>query len=116
MFVAVGVDCEGGDQHQVVFDLQAVDLAHHQVQLGQVRRLSASHSADCATNRREAADFEVPSLARRDSSPSGQASPRTAAGTLRREVLRIGEHSIHECDNSVTSLPAFCPDHSLRKS
>ena len=64
--VAVGVDCEGGDQHQVVFDLQAVDLAHHQVQLGQVRRLSASHSADCATNRREAADFEVPSLARRD--------------------------------------------------
>jgi hypothetical protein len=65
-FVAVGVDCEGGDQHQVVFDLQAVDLAHHQVQPGQVRRLSASHSADYATNRREARRLRGAVLARRD--------------------------------------------------
>jgi len=66
VFVAVGVDCEGGDQHQVVFDLQAVDLAHHQVQLGQVRRLSASHSARLRHKPARGRRFRGAPLARRD--------------------------------------------------
>jgi len=35
MFVAVCIDPERADQHQIVADVQAVDLDHQQVQLGQ---------------------------------------------------------------------------------
>src|SRR5262249_33077747 len=37
--VAFGIDPERGDEHQIVADVQAVDLDHQQVQLRQVRRL-----------------------------------------------------------------------------
>ena len=45
---------------------------------------SASRSADSATNRREAADFEVPSPAMTGRSPSGS---RTARLSLRVDTL-----------------------------
>jgi hypothetical protein len=106
VFVAVGVDCEGGDQHQVVFDLQTVDRS--EASQPATRPTAPQTGARPSTSRCRPLRVET-------SLPSGQASPRTAAGTLRREVLRIGEHSIHECDNSVTSLPAFCPDHSPKE-
>ena len=38
MFVAFAIDTESGDQHQIVADMQPVDLDDQQVQLGQVRR------------------------------------------------------------------------------
>jgi len=37
MFAAVCIDPERGDQHQIVADVQAVDLDHQKVQLGQIR-------------------------------------------------------------------------------
>ena len=36
MFVAFAINAEGGDQHQVVADVQPVDLDDQEVQLGQV--------------------------------------------------------------------------------
>jgi hypothetical protein len=38
MFVAFSINAEGSDQHQVVADVQPVDLDDQEVQLGQVRR------------------------------------------------------------------------------
>ena len=34
MLIAVAVDAEGGDQHQVVANMQAIDLDDQQVELG----------------------------------------------------------------------------------
>ena len=53
MFVAVPIDAERGDQHQVVADVKPVDLDDQEVQLGQVRRLRftaqrPSQSSACA--------------------------------------------------------------------
>src|SRR6266567_8092869 len=79
MFMTFCINAEGGDQHEVIADVQPVDLDDQEVQLGQVRR-----SADSATNRREAADFEVPSPAMTGRSPSGS---RTARLSLRVDTL-----------------------------
>ena len=38
MFVVFSINAEGSDQHQVVADVQPVDLDDQEVQLGQVRR------------------------------------------------------------------------------
>jgi hypothetical protein len=59
MFAAVCIDPEGGDQHHIVADVQAVDLDHQRSSSDRSDAIhSASRSADSATNRREAADFE----------------------------------------------------------
>jgi hypothetical protein len=34
MLIAVAIDAEGGDQHQVVANMQAIDLDDQQVELG----------------------------------------------------------------------------------
>src|SRR5262249_56082297 len=38
MFVAVSINAEGSNQHQIVADVQPVDLDDQEVQLGQARR------------------------------------------------------------------------------
>ena len=78
MLIAVAVDAEGGDQHRSLpictpSILDKSDAIH-----------LASRSADSATNRREAADFEVPSPAMIGRSPSGS---RTARLSLRVDTL-----------------------------
>jgi hypothetical protein len=83
MLIAVPIDAKGGDQHQVLANVQAVELDDQQVELGQVRRHPrARRSADSATNRREAADFEVPSPAIVGRSPSGTARLSLRVDTL----------------------------------
>ena len=85
MFVAVSINAEGSDQHQIVADVQPVDLDDQEVQLGQVRRHPRGQPfCHRATNRREAADFEVPSPAVTGRSPSGS---RTARLSLRVDTL-----------------------------
>ena len=62
-------------------------LDDQQVEIGRVDAIhSASRSADSATNRREAADFEVPSPAMIGRSPSGSRKARLS--------LRV-EHQVH---------------------
>jgi hypothetical protein len=74
-----------GDQHQVVANMQAIDLDDQQVELGQVGRHPLGQLfGDSATNRREAADFEVPSPVMIGTSPSGS---RTARLSLRVDTL-----------------------------
>jgi hypothetical protein len=86
MFVAFSINAEGSDQHQVVADVQPVNLDDQEVQLGRVRRhpLGQPFCRQGATNRREAADFEVPSPAVTGRSPS--VSP-TARLSLRVDTL-----------------------------
>src|SRR5947199_586035 len=85
MLMAVCINAEGGDQHEVIADVQPVDLDDQEVQFGQVRRHPLGQPfSDSATNRREAADFEVPSPAMTGRSPSGS---RTARLSLRVDTL-----------------------------
>jgi hypothetical protein len=80
--LAFSINAEGGDQHQVVADVQPVDLDDQEVQLGQVRCHPLGQcSADSATNRREAAD--VPSPAMTGRSPSGSRTARPACASTR---------------------------------
>jgi hypothetical protein len=62
MFAAVGIDPEHGDQHQVVADVQAVDLDHQQVQLRQVLDLRALYSRELPPRQRSSL---IPRLAGR---------------------------------------------------
>ena len=49
MLMAVCINAEGGDQHEVIADVQPVDLDDQEVQFGQVRRhpLGQSFSRQC---------------------------------------------------------------------
>ena len=83
--MAFTIDAEGGNQHQVVADMQAVDWMTKRSSWDRSDAShSASRSADSATNRRDAADFEVPSPATTGRSPSGS---RTARLSLRVDTL-----------------------------
>ena len=66
-------------------DVDAVDLHHHDVEAGQVRRHPFPHArADNATKCREAANFDTPAPAGAGTSPSGS---RTARRNFRVETL-----------------------------
>ena len=85
MLVAFAVDTQGTHQDQVVADVQAVDLDHWKIELRESKAIhSATRSADSATNRREATDFDVPSPVMAWRSPSGS---RTARLSLRVDTL-----------------------------
>ncbi|GLR92497.1 hypothetical protein ACVIU7_005216 [Bradyrhizobium liaoningense] len=62
MLVAFAVNRDRGDQHEIVAEMQPVDLDHQKVERADrsAAMKSASRAADSATNLREAADFETP--------------------------------------------------------
>jgi hypothetical protein len=69
---ALAIDAERRHQNEMLTDVDAVDLHHHDVEPGQI---GAHHSfmraADNATKCREAADLETPAPADAGTSPSG---------------------------------------------
>jgi hypothetical protein len=73
MFVAVPIVAEGADQHQVVPDVQPVDLDDQEVQFRRGCRLRSAVPGD---DRQIA--LREPYSQRSGSWPSGQASPRLA--------------------------------------
>src|SRR5256884_6585703 len=85
MFVAFSINAEGGDSTRSLPMCKPSIWMTRRSSLDRSDAIhSASRSADSATNRREAADFEVPSPAMTGRSPSGS---RTARLSLRVDTL-----------------------------
>ena len=85
MLIAVPIDAQGGDQHQVVANMQASIWTIRRSSLDKSDAIHlASRVTDSAMNRREAADLEVPSPVIAGRSPSGS---RTARLSLRVDTL-----------------------------
>ncbi|MGX1412735.1 hypothetical protein AB7M43_002827 [Bradyrhizobium elkanii] len=81
-----GLNPDRGDQHEIVAEMQPVDLDHQKVERGQIGAAmkSARRTADSATNLREAADFEPPDPRGASTSPSSSrtARPNRCVDTL----------------------------------
>ena len=85
MLAAIAVDADRRDQHEVVANMQPVDLNDQETSPDRSALMkSPSFSVDSATKRREAADFETPLPGPAATSPSGS---RTARPNRRVETL-----------------------------
>src|SRR3977135_4017015 len=80
---ALAIDPERRHQHEMLTDMDTVDLHHHDVDGGQDRTHPVP-APDNPTKRREAADSETPAPAGAGTSPSGS---RTARRNFRVETL-----------------------------
>lgn len=81
MLVAFAVNPERGDQHEILAEMQPVDLATRRSSADRSAAMkSASRAADSATNLREAAHFEIPDPGGAGTSPSGSRTARCRTG------------------------------------
>ena len=91
MLIAVAIDADGGQQHQVLIDVDAVQF--WMISRSRLDRSAAIHrfmrSADNATNRRDTADLDTPRSLRR-----GHVALRQADGAAELARRDVDQHQV----------------------